>query len=331
MAAVEGMLEEIHDTLPPSHGQNAYTFGRLAGHNVVVAAMPQIGNNAAASVATQLLNDFGSIRFGLLVGIGGGIPGKKGEHDIRLGDVVVSQASGTFGGVVQYDMGKVTAKGRFERGGVLCKPPSVLSANVERLKSKHHRLGNRLTKSLNEMLAKYPRMVAEYSYPGDKHDRLFKSSYRHTGGSSCQNCDLSRLVLRTIRSSPDVHYGTIASGNTVIKDSSTRDRLQRDLSAICVDMEAAGVMDTTLPCLVIRGICDYADSHKSSRWQPYAAAIAAAYAKELLTMIPVGDVQKARPVPISDPIEPSGNSMYEVNQVMADALQHNADQTQEHF
>jgi nucleoside phosphorylase len=49
-------------------------------------------------------------------------------------------------------------------------------------------------------------------------------------------------------------------------------------------MEAAGLMDD-FPCLVIRGICDYADSHKKKRWQPYAAATAAAYAKELLNVI----------------------------------------------
>lgn len=336
LAAVEGMLDQIHESLPPNRNQNAYTLGRIAGHNIVVAAMPQIGNNAAATVATQLLNDFASIRFGLLVGIGGGIPGQKGEHDVRLGDVVVSQPSGTFGGVVQYDMGKVTYKGKFERGGVLCKPPPILSANVERLKSKHLREGSCLADYVANMLEKYPRMTAEYGHPGTKHDRLFKARYRHAGGPTCQKCDLSRLVLRSIRflDRPEVHYGTIASGNTVIKDSSTRERLRRDLGAICVEMEAAGVMDTTLPCLVIRGICDYADSHKNNRWQPYAAATAAAYAKELLTMIPAGDVQKATPVPISDPVPipgTSGNSMYGVHQATADALRHNADQSQEYF
>jgi len=318
LAAVEGMLDQIHDSLPSNRTQNAYTLGRIAGHNIVVAAMPQIGNNAAATVATQLLNDFPSIRFGLLVGIGGGIPGKKGKDDVRLGDVVVSQPSGTFGGVVQYDMGKVTYRGRFEQGGVLPKPPPILSANVERLISKHLREGSRMTDYIASMLLKYPTMTTEYSYPGNKHDRLFKASYRHAGGPTCNKCDLSQQVLRTIRygflgpDKPRVHYGTIASGNAVIKDSSTRDRLRRDFNAICVEMEAAGVMDTILPCLVIRGICDYADSHKNKRWQPYAAATAAAYAKELLTMIPAADIQKADPVTVNDfgsISEASSNSM----------------------
>jgi hypothetical protein len=69
LMAVEGMLDEIHDSLPSSRDQNGYTLGRIGGHNVVAAVIPAIGNNGAASVAMQLLNDFRSIRLGLLVGI----------------------------------------------------------------------------------------------------------------------------------------------------------------------------------------------------------------------------------------------------------------------
>lgn len=79
---------------------------------------------------------------------------------------------------------------------------------------------------------------------------------------------------------PQAHYGLIASGNQVMKDGLTRDRLAKELGVICFEMEAAGLMDH-FPCLVIRGICDYADSHKNKRWQKYAAMTAAACAKEL--------------------------------------------------
>jgi nucleoside phosphorylase len=61
---------------------------------------------------------------------------------------------------------------------------------------------------------------------------------------------------------------------------------------LCVEMEAAGLMDE-FSCLVIRGVCDYADSHKNKRWQPYAAATAAAYAKELLSIVPAQEVAAA--------------------------------------
>ena len=60
--------------------------------------------------------------------------------------------------------------------------------------------------------------------------------------------------------------------------------MAQELGVTCVEMEAAGLMDS-FPCLVFRGICDYADSHKNKMWQPYAAATAAAYARELLNVI----------------------------------------------
>jgi nucleoside phosphorylase len=55
-------------------------------------------------------------------------------------------------------------------------------------------------------------------------------------------------------------------------------------------MEAAGLMNT-FPCLVIRGICDYSDSHKNKEWQGYAAMVAAAYAKDLLQRIPLNRIE----------------------------------------
>jgi nucleoside phosphorylase len=71
-----------------------------------------------------------------------------------------------------------------------------------------------------------------------------------------------------------------------MKTGIIRDRIAEQLDVICFEMEAAGLMDI-LPCLPIRGICDYADSHKSDGWQRYAAAVAAAYARELLEQLPV--------------------------------------------
>jgi nucleoside phosphorylase len=295
LAAVEGMLDEIHESLPSSRDQNGYTLGRLGTHNIVVAVMPAIGNNRAASVAVQLLNDFLSIRFGLLVGIGGGVPGEEEEDDIRLGDVVVSKPTATFGGVVQYDMGKVTVDGVVQRTGTLKPPPTILMANVQRLQAQQIRNGSQIPTYLAAMLEKYPNMRRkQYVYQGEEHDQLFEATYPHQGGATCRNCDRTKAVERRSRhdTDPEIHYGTIGSGNTVIKDGATRERLRRDLGVLCVEMEAAGLMDE-FPCLVIRGICDYADSHKNKRWQPYAAATAAAYLKEILDMIPAQEIAKA--------------------------------------
>jgi nucleoside phosphorylase len=290
-APVEGMLDEIHDPLPTGRDQNAYTLGKIGGHNVVVAVLPEIGTNAAASVATQLLNDFRSIRFGLLVGIGGGVPGDEDEYDIRLGDVVVSQPTDTFGGVVQYDLGKKLADGSFKRTGQLNKPPSILSANVRKLQAQHSRVGIQILRYLSEMTQRYPKMQTQYSFPAIDLDQLFFASYTHQPGVTCDKCDRQQTVSRLPRSDsePRVYYGMIGSANLVVKDAVVRDELKRDMKILCVEMEAAGLMDN-FPCLVIRGICDYADSHKNKRWQPYAAAVASAYMKELLMVIPAPHV-----------------------------------------
>src|SRR3984893_12751939 len=106
LAPVTAILDRAHFLLPTKRDQNSYTLGEIGGHNVVIAVLPETGTNSAATVATQLLNDFPSIRFGLLVGIGGGVPDLANEIDIRLGDIVVSKPTKTAGGVVQYDMGK---------------------------------------------------------------------------------------------------------------------------------------------------------------------------------------------------------------------------------
>ncbi|KAL4800364.1 nucleoside phosphorylase domain-containing protein [Aspergillus venezuelensis] len=301
-AAVEGMLDEIYDPLSTPRDQNAYTFGRLGQHNVVVAVMPQIGNNAAATTATQVLNDFPSLRFGLLVGIGGGVPDESRTEndeeshrnsDIRLGDIVVSEATDVFGGVVQYDLGKQSADGSFQRTGHLNKPPAVLSANVKRLESQHRRVGNQVRDNLKAMLKRYPTMRREYQHPGIEEDQLFRADYTHSSDATCKGCDKERTVHRRVRlnTDPRIHYGTIGSANVVVKNAKTREALRKDMGILCVEMEAAGIMDT-FPCLVIRGICDYADSHKNKRWQPYAAATAAAYMKELLMIIPPHQVKE---------------------------------------
>src|ERR1700733_6865663 len=135
------------------------------------------------------------------------------------------------------------------------------------------------------------RATSQYTYPSlaiyqNLHtttpgpDILFESTYNHVGGPTCDTCNKDMLIERTSRGSQEIviHYGTIASGNQVIGDGVTRDRLSSELSGVlCFEMEATGLMNN-FPCLVIRGICDYADSHRNERWQSYAAMTAAACA-----------------------------------------------------
>jgi nucleoside phosphorylase len=281
------MLDEEH--LPLSQhpeDDNAYTLGRIGEHNVVIACLPagQMGTNSAATVAAQMKYSFGGIRFRLMVGIGAGVPSE--DYDIRLGDVVVSKPGKLNGGVVQYDFGRTIEEGRFVHTGSLNAPPSVLLTAVNTLQARHNLRGNRLVHYLSVMDT--PRLKRKYTYQGEDNDKLFEAAYDHVGtGSTCEQCDISKLVKRHARddANPIVHYGTIASGNQVMRHGTIRDRLRREFDILCFEMEAAGLMNN-FPCVVIRGICDYADSHKNKRWQEYAAATAAAYAKELLSIIP---------------------------------------------
>ena len=99
-----------------------------------------------------------------------------------------------------------------------------------------------------------------------------------------------------IEDMPRIHYGTIASGNQVIKDAKTRDKISSLFGGVlCFEMEAAGLMNS-FPCLVIRGISDYADAHKDKKWQPYASRTAAAYAKNLLSVIPPTELSNTQTI-----------------------------------
>jgi nucleoside phosphorylase len=295
MAAAKAMLDEIHPNLPTSSkDQNTYMLGRICAHNVVIACLPSgvYGTTSAATVANQMLFTFKSIRFGLMVGIGGGAPSK--EADIRLGDVVVSKPTGGFGGVVQYDFSETVGQGVFERTGRLNRPPQVLLTAISRLQADQIVEPSRIPEFLSEMMARYPRMRAEFTYRGQEEDRLFDVASDHCGlENNCDTCEISTLVTRPDRDihDPVIHYGLIASSNQMIKHGGTRDKLGQELGILCFETEAAGLMDN-FPCLVIRGICDYADSHKNKQWQGYAAATAAAYAKELLSVIHPNQVEE---------------------------------------
>jgi nucleoside phosphorylase len=292
LAAAQEMLDEEHDTPRcGDHDTNLYTCGRIGEHNVVIACLPdgQTGTNSAAAVAVQMKSTFSSTRFGLMVGIGGGVPSE--EADIRLGDVVVSKPHDVHGGVVQYDSGKATPSG-FQRTGALNTPPMVLLQAVANLTAKHMRGKGRLLEYLSKLDS-----LSNFSREAAGSDTLFKVEYDHVGSATCAKCKTEHTVNREVRRQDVVvHHGTIASGNQVMRNAAERDRVSAELSGVlCFEMEAAGLMNT-FPCLVVRGICDYADSHKNKRWHPYAAATAAAYAKEVLSVIPPAEVAKSRTV-----------------------------------
>ncbi|RYP32296.1 hypothetical protein DL767_005271 [Monosporascus sp. MG133] len=275
LMAVLVLFDSKHEvSKTPPKDDNSYFLGRIGEHNVVATCLPEYGTNAAAAAVTHMTRSF-PVKFCLLVGIGGGVPSKK--HDIRLGDVVVSNT-----GVIQYDLVKLYQGGIPERTGCLPPPPLFLTKTISNLRSDPNISMEPLRKYVEDIVARRP----EYKDPGPEHDELFEAEYVHDRNhESCEQCNTHKIGRKPRpENHPIVHYGSIASGNQVMKDAQTRDKLGAQDKVLCFEMEAAGIMKI-VPCLVIRGICDYADTHKNKLWQEYAAATAAAYAKFFLSFV----------------------------------------------
>ena len=300
LAAAQEMLDEQYEDLPQATDDaNIYTYGRIGQHNIVLACLPagQTGTNSTAGIAIQMKSTFRAIRFGLMVGIGGGVPSK--DTDIRLGDIVVSQPGKGHGGVIQYDFGKSTPSG-FKQTGFLNSPPRILLSAIAKLRASHDR-GKSDLSSHSSKINTLPKFARDRA----GNDILFKGTHNHVGRNDCKLCNNTQQIQREVRlkDTPKIHYGTIASGNQVMRYRIERDQVSSEFGGVlCFEMEAADLINN-FRCLVIRGICDYADSHKNKKWQGYAAGTAAAYAKELLSTIPAVEVIETRSVqPTRGPI-----------------------------
>ncbi|KAF3276933.1 hypothetical protein TWF970_006102 [Orbilia oligospora] len=304
--AAQAFLDENFGTpefIPPGDN-NHYTLGRIGKHNVVIAVLPDggYGLSSAAAVIKDVIRSFPNLRIGLMVGVGGGAPSRK--NDIRLGDIVVSSPRDGHGGVFQYDFGKVmeiadtedgTSVQRFQETGFLAPPPVFLRTAVNGLGARYELQGHQIEEAIGNVLQKNRKLNRKYKRPQASSDRLYRSDAIHPSSEGdeehcikiCGN-DASKLVARPERDededNPAIHYGLIASANCLMKNATVRDQIAAKKGALCFEMEAAGLVNQ-FPCLVIRGICDYSDSHKNKEWQGYASMTAAAYAKDLLNEI----------------------------------------------
>ncbi|XP_044724711.1 phosphorylase superfamily domain-containing protein [Hirsutella rhossiliensis] len=281
--AAQEFLDEEHKAIEWQHPDdgNHYTLGSIGKHNVVMAVLPTGDNGIAAAtmVAKDLKHTFSNVRVCLMVGIGGGMPSDR--HDIRLGDVVVSapsyhEPSGNHGGVVQYDYGKTIEARCFQSTHYLNRPPTALLTALNALQTRYERKGNNIEASIGEIIKASPRLRKKYGRPDQSTDKLYSSRDRS-------------LVDRPERGddddNPAVHEGLIASAESFMENARVRDELAEELDVLCFEMEAAGLMNT-FPCMVIRGICDYADARwHVTEWRGYAAMAAAAVAKDLLGMV----------------------------------------------
>jgi nucleoside phosphorylase len=309
LIAARVFLDKIHSERPQQRGKNhnnAYLLGEAAGHNVVVAVLPAgvYGTSSAASVARDMLRSFENVRIGLMVGIGGGAPSPR--HNIHLGDVVVSVPQVDNSGVFQYKFGKNIQGSNFQHTGHLDKPPSLLLGAVATLNARFVIEGNGIDDVLESVLQSNPRLRKKFGRPPAETDRLYISSFTHQQShdpnrhQSCEDTcgtDPCNLVQRDTGANrmerddePMIYQGIIASADVLMKNAVDRDNMSRQHGVLCFEMEAAGLMNN-FPCLVVRGICDYSDTHKNDSWHGYAAMSAAAYTKQLLGVIPPSAIE----------------------------------------
>jgi nucleoside phosphorylase len=314
------VLDEEYPQDEVQHRGVFYLGGRIGKHEVVIGVQRRTGLEGAAILAEKMCAGFPNIWYFLVVGIAGGVPcyGPAGAaSEIVLGDVVISSPRGNHGGVVQYDRGAWEGQGRLNFRGHTNGVPGYLMAAVNDFRAEGWSKTN-ISEVLKQMRLKLDeKRQRQYDDPGPSRDRLFKDSYEHKGTEfdDCRECcDADYTISRSVRGDgatrlmdePAVHFGNIASSNQLQISATERNRIRKEHDVVCFEMEAAGVMQEYL-CVVVRGICDYADSHKNKGWQNYAAATAAACAKGLLSKIPAVEIgsKAGKPLPAQHPAHSS--------------------------
>ncbi|QKX53367.1 uncharacterized protein TRUGW13939_00445 [Talaromyces rugulosus] len=307
LIAVAAMLDERYKDLSKPSDNNSYILGRVGVYNVVVAC-PKYGFDIN-KVAGRMISTFPSIKIGLTVGIGSGVP-----ESVRLGDVVVSEPTNELSGMVQLDFEEVTLRGNIRFTESLNCPPIELLTALKALKREHAICGSKNPEYLKYLEFLRPNFVPKHARLECLRDRLFKADCQHicnppfddaNAGAQdkgnieteeeedhCIHCDQTKIIHREPRGMR-VHHGLIVSSNPVIKDALTRDNINTRFggNVLCFEMGAAGLMDD-FPCLVIRGICDYADSHKNRGWRDRAALVAATFSRELILLLPAQEVEQ---------------------------------------
>ena len=250
-------------------------YGKVANGDVVRQVRltsSGMGNNSSAIVATHALRSFHSaLEHVLMVGIAGGCPNaRRVDEHVRLGDVVVGTK-----GVVQYDYVKRKVAD-VECRGIPQRPSRALVDASNALEIK--RLGA-------PAKASWVRWILQGADADPGFQRPKKDLLHHGKRVVAHPTDPRRRMKV-----PLVHHGVIGSANILLKDPKLRDKVRDQFSVRAIEMEGSGIMDAgwamDKDIMVVRGVCDYCDDHKSDTWQRYAALAAAAYTRGLIEALP---------------------------------------------
>ena len=270
-AAVKRMFEKSEDVFfKGTSAGNRFCVGEMksanGGMHQIALVLCGMGNNKASIRVTNMTTHFPEIDSVIMVGIAGGIPSpEEPKRHVRLGDIVISE------GIVQYDMVKSTDNGEEIRSNPQ-KPSAWLLEGIETLKAKEY-------EDIYQW-KKYIDIFAKEKFAKPKMEDVLHTE----DGAVIPHPEDDR------KGYPKLHYGIIASANTLLKNFKKRQELKEKLGALAVEMEASGIADATwengIGYLVVRGICDYGDRFKCDDWQEYAAIVAACYTKDLIENLP---------------------------------------------
>lgn len=310
--AVEAIFDEIYEEDGLSYHKyegdpNQYVLGRIGIHQVVLLQTPGIGKVNAANAAAGCRSSFTKIKLGLVVGVCGGVPEPSKGVSIFKGDIIIS----TY--VVQSDFGRQYEEGIQRRrtlADVLTPHTPDLKIFLNSLQGQRNQF---LLKKRMETVISEMECVEWYNLPDTPEratDYVYRSDYLHLHrDGSCEKClaiengddeiceaaresfcselecaPSGRLNRTTSNSQASkIHFGKLGSSDQAMKSAVHRDAIVKEDGVLGFEMEGAGVWDI-FPTIVVKSVCNYADSHKDNAWQMYAATRAAAMAKAMLSM-----------------------------------------------
>ncbi|EJT69113.1 hypothetical protein GGTG_13381 [Gaeumannomyces tritici R3-111a-1] len=347
--AVRLLFDEIYEKKygRETGDSNTYRTGRIGNHAVVLLLLPGMGMEASAAGARSLQSSYANIKLALIVGVCGGLPQIRGRNAF-LGDVIVSKS------IVNHDFGRQYPDKFVVRSteDTLGQTNNDIRGLLELLEGKDEldRLQKKARANLVTLQAAATAADKEwgtsYSPPTDATDRMFPAKYNHIHrDEDCADCDEdpprfceqasklscddvgcktrlcapreNRQQERPVERVPQIFMGRVACGNAVMKSGKHRDAVAKEHDVIAFEMEGAGAWKE-VPCIVVKGICDYADSHKNKEWQDFAAATAASVAAAILDRYEVsGGVKQGR-------FEPGGRNSTTTNSHNATTNSHNA-------
>ena len=300
---------------------NSYTVGEIGGKPVVLIAPRNMGTTNTRDLARGLRISFPTISYAFVVGIAGGAPflyGKNGwkESDIHLGDVIVSTQ------VIEYDFGREHENGfrrRTDVESVLPRAPAEVTNFVNQfVRGKSMAFRRVLRKTMADLAFCDGFETGEDGYhehPGPGTDDVYGMGYRHKHrdlkkcakcsqctewyhgvceealAASCQELGCEPHHSNEVRNTK-IHFGRYASGNALMKSGHRRDLLIQEDNVIGFEMEGAGAWEV-FGTIVVKGVVDYADSHKNKKWRGYSTARAALCAAAMIEEIDLPDRRHA--------------------------------------